>query len=99
TRDPLYGRCAARALFGIGQTYRNAVADYSAKPKTSSGSLRPRTGWRPSETSGRGQIRAKALENSIGRPSRLVRSSIREARLTAGPITVKSSRLAEPTLP
>src|ERR1700757_4651029 len=59
-----------------------------ARPKTSSGSLRPRTGCTPSETSGRGQTRAKALENSIGRAKRLVRSSSREARFTAGPITV-----------
>src|SRR6266705_4319600 len=50
---------------------------YSGRLNTSSGSKRPRTGWKPSETRGREQTRAKALETRIGRNSFLVRPSIR----------------------
>jgi hypothetical protein len=78
---------------------RPQASSYSGSPNTSSGSKSPRTGWKPSEISGRGQIRAKALDTRIGRSSRLVRPSIREARFTAGPITVKSSRSEAPTFP
>jgi hypothetical protein len=53
----------------------------------------------PSETKGCGQIMAKAAEVNRGRRGCLVSPSMREARLTAGPITVKSSRSADPTLP
>jgi hypothetical protein len=48
---------------------------------------------------GAGQACAKTRETRIGRNNFLVRPSIREARFTAGPITVKSSRSAAPTLP
>src|SRR5437764_1474767 len=45
------------------------------------------------------QIRAKALDTRIGRNRRFVSPSMREARFTAGPMTVKSRRSAAPTLP
>ncbi|MNY68866.1 hypothetical protein D3C86_2067000 [compost metagenome] len=41
----------------------------------------------------------KARDRSTGRFVSLVRLSNREAMLTAGPITVKSSRRREPILP
>ena len=43
--------------------------------------------------------RAKSALTTIGRFSVLATASIRLTRLTAGPITVKSSRSAAPTLP
>ena len=52
------------------------------------------TGWKPSESSFRSQKPAKSWDSSKGRPMRLVSPSRRQARFTAGPMAVKSSRSA-----
>ena len=75
------------------------AVQYSGMPNTSSSSRNPRIGYDPSDTRGIPAASAKARETNTGQPSSFVKASSRKARLTAGPITVKSRRSAEPTLP
>ena len=73
-----------------------------ARPNSSVSSRTPRRRWRPSETRRERQdVAASANCCEIRRlcPSGSHNFSMRDASFTAGPITVKSSRAAVPTLP
>src|SRR5712671_3660559 len=65
------------------------------------GSLKPRTGYSPTRSRSKSLSTksAKARDSSTVLPNCLVRVSRREAILTAGPMTVKSSRVRDPILP
>ena len=73
--------------------------DQSGRVKTSTGSGTPRSTCLPSDFIGTVQTSLNSADASTGTFSSLVRPSRREARLTAGPMTVKSSRSSVPTLP
>ena len=86
------GRCRALAI----------LTSYGASPNSSVSSRTPRRRWRPSDTSSwrlASAARAKDCDITRWRPSASHRRSMREASLTAGPITVKSRRASAPTLP
>ncbi|MDG2070525.1 MAG: hypothetical protein P8J55_02060 [Pseudomonadales bacterium] len=59
----------------------------------------PWSSYSPREVNPEAGPLANAAEASTGSSSVLHKLSIREASLTAGPITVKSSRLLVPILP
>src|ERR1700719_3977066 len=65
------------------------------------GSLKPRTGYSPTRSRSKSLSTksANARESSTVLPNCLVRVSRRDAMLTAGPITVKSSLVRDPILP
>src|SRR5258705_5372482 len=65
------------------------------------GSLKPRTGYSPTRSRSKSLATksANARDSSTVVPNCLVRVSRREAMLTAGPMTVKSSRVRDPMLP
>src|SRR5260370_27950837 len=62
------------------------------------GSLKPRTGYSPTRSRSKSLSTksANARDSSTVLPNCLVRASRREAMLTAGPMTVKSSRVRDP---
>src|SRR6267143_1931576 len=68
---------------------------------SSIGSLKPRTGYSPTRSRSKSLSTksANSRESSTVFPNCLVSVSRREAILTAGPMTVKSSRVRDPILP
>src|SRR5690606_13561745 len=71
---------------------------YGAKMRT--GSVQPATAWVPrSATPAPPSARAKSADSTTGLATLRVSFSMRAAKFTAGPITVKSSRVSDPTLP
>src|SRR5271155_4097450 len=70
-----------------------------AKPKTVCGAAKPATACAPSCLKSSGNRDANSVEATTASPSLAATFSRRAARLTAGPMQVKSRRLPPPMLP